>query len=297
MHWSAGRARICCWGHPRCVGCERTRRRASKEEPCFPFTPSGPERPAPQGTGAFAAIERDGRAAITEHVPRCRSPAKVTERFRQWKRGEPRITHRAAEPADGDRSYRDAAVASHLFHDAVGHRAQVPAAQDARVKVERIREVCSGSTRCRGRSTKSVPGAGGTAGSFRRRRRQKFRQECRQCRRRCGACRRLVPMSWWSDHDGQFESVEWRRDDPHGGACGRMNGPRRRRRRRDPVPVSQLHLRTGMPMLSALSPRLAVMPEPGKRINPFGRRFSSSSFLLNGAAFPWVFQSGRHTTW
>ena len=50
--------------------------------------------------------------------------------------------------------------------------------------------------------------------------------------------------------------------------------------------VTYWHRSTGMPTLSALSPRFAVMPEPGKRINPFGRRFSRSSFLLNGAALP-----------
>ena len=84
---------------------------------------------------------------------------------------------------------------------------------------------------------------------------------------------------------------------------GAARPPRRKRRRtapserRGPVPESQPHLITGMPMLSALSARLAVMPDPGNRISPFGRRFSSSSFRRNGAARPCVFQSGLHTTW
>ena len=39
------------------------------------------------------------------------------------------------------------------------------------------------------------------------------------------------------------------------------------------------------------------MPEPGKEMRPLGRSFSSWSFLRNGAARPWVFQSGLQTTW
>ena len=37
-----------------------------------------------------------------------------------------------------------------------------------------------------------------------------------------------------------------------------------------------------MPSLTALSTRLAVMPEPGKAMTPFGRRLSSSSLRLIG---------------
>ena len=39
------------------------------------------------------------------------------------------------------------------------------------------------------------------------------------------------------------------------------------------------------------------MPEPGNAMTPFGSRFSSSSFRLNGAALPCAFQSGRQITW
>ena len=65
----------------------------------------------------------------------------------------------------------------------------------------------------------------------------------------------------------------------------KRTAPERRGPVGDPAYAAPIRI-TGMPMLSALSPRFAVMPEPGKRINPFGRRFSSSSFLRNGAAFP-----------
>ena len=53
---------------------------------------------------------------------------------------------------------------------------------------------------------------------------------------------------------------------------------------------------TGMPSCRALSTRFSVMPEPGNAITPFGRRFSSSSLRLNGAARPWRSQSGLQTT-
>ena len=39
------------------------------------------------------------------------------------------------------------------------------------------------------------------------------------------------------------------------------------------------------------------MPDPGNAMTPLGNRFRSSSFLRKGAALPWAFQSGRHTTW
>ena len=39
------------------------------------------------------------------------------------------------------------------------------------------------------------------------------------------------------------------------------------------------------------------MPLPGKAMIPFGSRFKSSSLRRNGAARPYLFQSGLHTTW
>ena len=53
---------------------------------------------------------------------------------------------------------------------------------------------------------------------------------------------------------------------------------------------------TGIPSCLALSTRFPVMPEPGKAMTPLGSRFSNSSLRLKGAALPWAFQSGRHTT-
>ena len=56
-------------------------------------------------------------------------------------------------------------------------------------------------------------------------------------------------------------------------------------------------LLTGMPSCWALSRRFSEMPEPGKPMTPLGSSLSSWSFLRKGAARPWAFQSGLHTTW
>ena len=56
-------------------------------------------------------------------------------------------------------------------------------------------------------------------------------------------------------------------------------------------------IRTGIPILRALSTMLLVMPEPGKATSPFGRKLSRTSFRRKGAALPSRPQSGLQTTW
>ena len=213
--------------------CEEPRPRSGSIEMGFPAHRFRLAASALQGFGAVAAIERDGRAAISERVPRCRagSSRNKARRAVQATGGIPHTWHMAHRRSCG---YLRARAPPHMFRRFEGRcsdvlAAQLPATPDVRRGVRGFR---------------------------------------------CGAARATAP-------DGE-------------GRTGRSGGTAR------PVPVvaarPQAARATGMPSFTAFSTRLSVMPEPGKAMRPLGSRFRSSSLRRNGAARPWRFQSGLHTT-